>query len=133
VKAQDILKQKQDSIYVNEIEERKEPAKILHAEPLYIDLIRDLGARKGEKEWNVGFGITDKNRFDEYEALIEYEWAPIDRLGLEVELPFSIYPSSQNGSAPSSSLNSLKLAGQYTFLVSEKMNTSMALGYIHEF
>jgi len=77
VKAQDILKQKQDSIYVNEIEERKEPAKILHAEPLYIDLIRDLGARKGEKEWNVGFGITDKNRFDEYEALIEYEWAPI--------------------------------------------------------
>jgi hypothetical protein len=133
VKAQDILKRKQDSIYVNEIEERKEPAKILHAEPLYIDLIRDLGARKGEKEWNVGFGITDKNRFDEYEALIEYEWAPIDRLGLEVELPFSIYPSSQNGSAPSSSLNSLKLAGQYTFLVSEKMNTSMALGYIHEF
>jgi hypothetical protein len=29
--------------------------KILHAEPLYIDLIRGLGARKGEREWNVGW------------------------------------------------------------------------------
>ena len=30
------------------------PAKISHAEPLYLDLVRDLGARKGEREWNVG-------------------------------------------------------------------------------
>jgi hypothetical protein len=29
----------------------REPDKVLHAELLYIDLIRDLGARKGEKEW----------------------------------------------------------------------------------
>ena len=44
-----------------------EPDKVLHAEPLYIDLIRDLGARKGEKEWNFGYGLTDFNDFDEYE------------------------------------------------------------------
>lgn len=112
---------------------KEEPVKVLHAEPLYIDLIRDLGARKGEKEWNVGFGITDRTVFDEYEALIEYEWAPIDRLGLEVELPFSIYPSFQNGNGPSSRLNSLKFAGQYSFFVSEKLRSSMAIGYIHEF
>ncbi|HAI17051.1 MAG TPA: phosphoribosylformylglycinamidine synthase, partial [Xanthomarina gelatinilytica] len=43
-----------DSLYIAEVEESKEPLKILHAEPLYIDLIRDLGARKGEKEWNIG-------------------------------------------------------------------------------
>ncbi|WP_109436847.1 HAEPLYID family protein [Aquimarina sp. AU119] len=132
VKAQESGKQTKDSIYIQEIE-KKEPIKNFHAEPLYIDLIRDLGARKGEKEWNVGFGITDRNVYDEYEALVEYEWAPIDRLGLEVELPFSIYPSSQNGNAPSSNLNSLKLAAQYSFFVSEKLNTSMAIGYIHEF
>lgn len=133
IKAQEHEKQVQDSIYIQEIEEKKEPIKILHAEPLYIDLIRDLGARKGEKEWNVGFGITDRNVYDEYEALIEYEWAPINRLGLEVEMPFSIYPTSQNGNAPSNNLNSLKLAGQYSFFVSEQFNTSMAIGYIHEF
>lgn len=123
-----------DSIYIAETEADKEPLKILHAEPLYIDLIRDLGARKGEKEWNVGLGLLDKRNYDEYETLIEYEWAPIDRLGLEVELPFSFYYRTEDGTdTPASRLNSLKLAAQYTFLVSDKMKTSMAIGYLHEF
>lgn len=123
-----------DSLYIQEIEEKKEPFKNLHAEPLYIDLIRDLGARKGEKEWNVGLGITDNKSYDSYTALVEYEFAPIDRLGLEVELPFSFYyPNEKDAISPESKLNSLKVAAQYTFLVSEKAKTSLALGYIHEF
>ncbi len=131
IRAQEINKEVQDSLFINETEDR-EPIKILHAEPLYIDLIRDLGARKGEEEWNVGFGLTDRNRYDEYEALIEYEWAPVDRLGLEIELPFTLYPSYQLNDAPSSKLNGLKMAIQYTFLVSETLSTSMAFGYINE-
>lgn len=124
----------EDSLYIAEVQDRKEPVKILHAEPLYIDLIRDLGARKGEREWNVGMGIADHNDHDEYTALVEYEWAPIDRLGLEVELPFSFYyPTNNQAGAPGSKLNSFKLAAQYTFLVSERYKTSMAIGYIHEF
>ena len=106
------------------------PAKVLHAEPLYIDLIRDLGARKGEKEWNIGVGLTDNEKYDEYTALVEYEWAPMDRLGLEIELPFSLYYPGRNNSAPGSNLNSIKMAGQYSFLVSEKHQASMAIGYI---
>ncbi|WP_372946061.1 HAEPLYID family protein [Muriicola sp.] len=125
-----------DSLYINQVEEHREPYKVLHAEPLYIDLIRDLGARKGEKEWNIGLGLTDNLQFDSYEALIEYEWAPVDRLGLEVELPFTFY-SPVNGTGrndvPSNRLNSLKIAAQWSFLVSEPMATSMALGYINEF
>jgi hypothetical protein len=124
-----------DSIYIKETE--KMPLKKLHhAEPLYIDLIRDLGALKGEKEWNIGFGLTDKTDYDAYEALVEYEWAPINRLGLEVELPFTFYYPTKGGSSdntPANRLNSLKLAAQYTFLVSEAAKTSLALGYIHEF
>lgn len=123
-----------DSLYVAEVEERHEPAKVLHAEPLYIDLIRDLGARKGEREWNVGIGIADHNDHDEYIALVEYEWAPMDRLGLEVELPFSIYyPTTGSENTPGSKLNSFKMAAQYSFFVSEKMKTSLAIGYIQEF
>lgn len=52
-----------DSLYIQEVENPKLRPKILHAEPLYIDLIRDLGARKGEKEWNVGFGLADANTY----------------------------------------------------------------------
>src|SRR5690606_32840927 len=115
-----------DSLYLLKVEEKKGPAKVLHAEPLYIDLIRDLGARKGEKEWNIGLGLTDNQDYDSYLALVEYEWAPIDRLGLEIELPFSFYyTSNEKDKTPKSRLQSLKLAAQYTFLVSEKYKTSM--------
>lgn len=128
---------KADSLYIKEIEKKGEPLKILHAEPLYIDLIRDLGARKGEKEWNLGLGLTDNNDFDSYTALVEYEFAPVNRLGFEVELPFTFYYRT-NGkmtrdSVPANRLNSLKLATQYTLLVSEPFKTSVAVGYIHEF
>ncbi|MEO1053081.1 MAG: HAEPLYID family protein [Bacteroidota bacterium] len=125
-----------DSLYIQQIEDHKEPDKVLHAEPLYIDLIRDLGARKGEKEWNLGLGLTDNLRFDSYEALIEYEWAPMDRLGLEVELPFTFYSpinGKESDSIPSNQLNSIKIATQWSFFVNEPMATSMALGYINEF
>lgn len=131
-----ITKSEKDSLYIQQIEDHKEPDKVLHAEPLYIDLIRDLGARKGEKEWNLGLGLTDNLKFDSYEALVEYEWAPIDRLGLEVELPFTFF-SPINGtsrdSIPSNQLNSIKIAAQWSFFVSEPMATSMAVGYINEF
>lgn len=125
-----------DSLYIQQIEDEKGPDKVLHAEPLYVDLIRDLGARKGEKEWNIGLGLTDNLKFDSYQALIEYEWAPVDRLGLEVELPFTFY-SPVNGTAvdfiPSNRLNSFKIAAQWSFFVNEPMATSMAFGYINEF
>lgn len=130
----ELTKEEKDSIFIDEYENNMLKDKVLHAEPLYIDLIRDLGARKGEKEWNVGIGIFDNANYDEYEALVEYEWAPVDRLGLEVEFPFSFYyPTSDSSMAPYSKLNSLKIAGQYTFMVNEKASTSLALGYIHEF
>jgi hypothetical protein len=131
-------KDRLDSLYIEEVENTFQTDKVLHAEPLYIDLIRDLGARKGEREWNVGMGLTDNLHYDAYQALVEYEWAPINRLGLEVELPFSFYYPGRKeepgaGNAPGSRLNSLKLAAQYSFFVSEHYKTSMAVAYLHEF
>jgi hypothetical protein len=127
-----VFSQEADSILY---QEKNLPYKVHHAEPLYVDLIRDLGARKGEREWNVGFGMVDNLRYDKYIALVEYEWAPIDRLGLEVELPLTIYSAVGNGvnaEKPSNRLESIKTAAQWTFLVSEKHQTSVALGYLNE-
>lgn len=134
--AAQITDAEKDSLYIEQVENLTNPDKVLHAEPLFIDLIRDLGARKGEKEWNFGLGITDKLKYDSYEALVEYEWAPIDRLGLEVELPFTIYTpvnGTEPENLPSNRLNSLKVATQWSFFVNEKIATSMAIGYINEF
>jgi hypothetical protein len=122
-----------DSLFIEEVENSKSPDKVLHAEPLYIDLIRDLGARKGEREWNMAWGLTDNMDFDAYQVLVEYEWAPIHRLGLEVELPFTVYlPRSSDTETPGSRLNSFKFAAQYSFFVSEPAKLSLAAGYLHE-
>lgn len=108
--------------------------KLHHAEPLYIDLMRDLGARKGESEWNVAMGVEKEGNYYKFTPLVEYEWAVADRLGLEVELPFSIYSSAdkQPYKSPGTKLEGIKLAMQYTFLVDKKSYTSMAIGYINE-
>lgn len=127
--------QAQDSLYINEVEETKLPEKVLHAEPLYIDLIRDLGARKGESEWNFGVGITGNYKYDTYQALVEYEFAPINRLGLEIEVPFTFYAplgETAKDELPAHRVESLKTAIQWSFFVSQKISTSMALGYINE-
>lgn len=133
LQAQDEDIRLQDEAFI-EAYENQTPVKVLHAEPLYIDLIRDLGARKGEHEWNVGFGLTDRGDFDQIDGLVEYEWAVIDRLGLEIELPFSFFSLNDQGEVrPENRLNGLQLAAQYTFLVSEPASTSLAIGYLHEF
>jgi hypothetical protein len=113
------------------------PVKIHHAEPLYMDLIRDLGARKGEKELNLGLGMENKNGYVANTGFFEYEFSPVNHLGLEVEVPFTFYKTlSENregDESPRNRMEGVKLASQYTFLVSPKHKMSMALGYIHEF
>lgn len=112
------------------------PLKLSHAEPLYIDLIRDLGARKGEKEINIGFGINDEKQYLSYTGFAEYEFAVANRLGLEIEIPFEVNQhlnGKETASMPDNRIEGVKLATQYTFWVSEKYQTSMAVGYIQEF
>jgi hypothetical protein len=120
----------------NDSIQKPKPLKIRHAEPLYMDLIRDLGARKGEKEWNVGYGIEGHKDYSINHSFVEYEFSPVNRLGLEVEVPFAFYraANAQEGAdIPRNRVEGLKLAAQYTFLVSEKQQMSMAAGYMHEF
>lgn len=126
---QQVTQKGADSLTTDQIQRDK----VRHAEPLYIDLIRDLGARKGEKEWNIGLGLTDKLDYDTYEALIEYEFAPIDRLGLEIELPFEFHSGRDLDSVPPNKLEGIQLATQWTFFVNKRLATSMALGYLHVF
>ena len=124
-----------DSLFIEEVQNSYSTDKVLHAEPLFIDLIRDLGARKGEREWNFGMGINDHIESDNNSYLVEYEFAPIDRLGVEFELPITLYNSKNKGLFDwnKSKVNSFKSALQYTFYVSEKNKTSAAIGYMHEF
>lgn len=106
------------------------PEKVKHAEPLFMDLVRDLGARKGEKEINVGADFSNTKDVTEYAFLVEYEFAPVHRLGLEVEADFSFYKSTKEGiPTPENRLEVLRFSSQYSFYVSTPHSATMALGY----
>lgn len=110
------------------------PVKVHHIEPLYIDLVRDLGARKGEKEINLAADFTNTRNYSEYAVLAEYEFAPFNRLGLEVETDFIFYKSNGSGQAiPGNKLDNVRLSTQYSFYVSEKYRTTLAIGYTQVF
>lgn len=110
------------------------PVKVSHAEPIYFDLIRDLGARKGEKELNVGMGVAGHGGRSDYSYLVEYEFAPVNRLGLEIEVPIAFRQpvSSDPKQEAHRGVEGIKAAAQYSFFVSEKLRTTMAVGYIFE-
>ena len=120
---------------VNKQSEKKLLPKVEHAKPLYNDLMRDLGARKGEAEINIGMGLADHTDYIEHFGFVEYEWAVANRLGLEVEIPFSFNRriGSLNAQIPNNRIEGVKLASQYTYYVNEKTQTSMAVAYVHEF
>lgn len=113
------------------------PVKVHHAEPLFNDLIRDLGARRGEREWNMGWGMDKLPGYIAHNGFVEYEFAPVNRLGLELELPFSFYKPAGNEAAgkdiPRNRVEGVKVAAQYTFLVQPQQQLSMAIGYQHTF
>lgn len=117
-------------ISVSNSHAQTEIEKVSHAEPLYNDLVRDLGARKGEKELNVGYDFKKMKNYNENAFLVEYEFAPINRLGLEVEADFSFFNKTKNnGEIPNNKLEKLRFSTQYSFFVSAKLKTTLAIGY----
>lgn len=112
---------------------QESPVKVSHIEPLYIDLARDLGARKGEKEINIGAEFASVKNYSKYLLLAEYEWAPINRLGLEVEADIALFNTRSKEAIPKSRIESLKFSAQYTFFVSSTAKLSMAAGYTQLF
>jgi hypothetical protein len=106
----------------------EKPTKVSHAEPLFYDFVRDLGAHRGEKEWNVGLELKNKKKYNEYVVLAEYEFVPMDRLGLEVEMDLSLFRGDPK-ETPSNRLEALRLSTQYTSYVSAEKRISIAVGY----
>jgi hypothetical protein len=113
----------------------KVPVKISHAEPIFVDLIRDLGARKGEKELNIGVGMLSIDSQIVNSYLVEYEFAPVNRLGIEIEIPLIFHhtnATANDSGDENDGMEGIKMAVQYSFFVSEKFRTTMAVGYIYE-
>ncbi|WP_158857265.1 HAEPLYID family protein [Lunatibacter salilacus] len=105
---------------------------VMHADPVFEDMTTVLGARKGENELNLNFGYNRvRNNHHSLLGQIEYEIAPVDYLGFEIVLPYSLYFSNEMSPVPrpDNQLEFLQWASQYTFYVNEKKGISMGLGF----
>jgi len=127
-----------------------EPTK--HYMPLYLDIPAEMNVRKGYQEANIGIGYADFRDFKGQRALLEYDFAPINKLGIEIELPFIFvqekHPtsvtteteshsteveshSSEEGGGPKSA-NALRVGFNYALLNVAKAKTSIGIGYFNE-
>jgi len=115
-----------------EVEQDEEYVKIKHADPVFEDLTTDLGARRGENELNLNFGYRKlRQNHHAFLSQLEYEIAPINNLGIEVVVPYTVYFNNQldERDRPENRMEFFQWATQYTFLKSEKRNISMALSF----
>ena len=115
---------------------------------MYLDMPAELNVRKGYKEINVGYGMAGFKDFNGIRALAEYDFAPMDNLGFEIEMPF-IFVNYKNMQNPNSSVEqdvivpeeggntqsamALRLGFNYTLHSFIKAKTTISIGYFNEF
>ena len=80
-------------------EQKLEPQELKHYMPLYLDIPAEMNVKKGYKEINVAGGYADFKDFSGQKALIEYDFAPIDKLGFEIEIPFTFVQNKETNPA----------------------------------
>lgn len=127
-----------------------EEKEIKHYMPLYLDIPAEMNVKKGYQEINIAGGYADFKNFNGVRSLIEYDFAPIDKLGFEIEIPFIFVHnklenheniSSENesehiiipeeGGAAEDAM-ALRVGFNYTFLTLPQTKTSISVGYFNE-
>lgn len=124
----------------------KKETELKHYMPLYLDIPAEMNVKKGYKEINIAGGYADFKDFNGEKALLEYDFAPIDKFGVEIEVPFTfvhnktattttgqndILVPEEGGAAKSA--NALRIGFNYSLYSSQKAKTSISVGYFNEF
>lgn len=106
--------------------------KVKHADPVYEDLITELGAKKGANELNVNFGYRNmEERHHLVLSQLELEYAPIDNLGFEITLPYTAYFTNTEADLQrrDNRIEFLQWGVQYTFYSSLEKGLSLAFSF----
>ena len=124
--------------------DKKDEVELKHYMPLYLDIPAEMNVKKGYKELNIAGGYADFKDFSGQKGLIEYDFAPIDKLGFEIEVPFTFVQEKhalpvtdqhsvpEEGSAPSNAM-ALRIGFNYALFASQEAKTSISVGYFNEF
>lgn len=135
------------SLQTSFAQESKEKTELKHYMPMYLDMPAELNVRKGYKEINIGYGMADFRDFSGIRSILEYDFAPINNLGFEIEVPFifinnkhsqptntgtqDIIVPEEGGNVQSAM--AMRLGVNYTLHSFKKAKTSISIGYFNEF
>lgn len=127
-------------------QEIKKEIELNHYMPLYLDIPAEMNVKKGYSEINLAGGYADFKDYNGFRTLLEYDFAPINKLGFEIEIPFVFVNQKEStmqnentdvivpeeGGAIQSAM-ALRLGFNYSLFSSQKSKTSLAIGYFNEF
>jgi len=127
-------------------EVKTEQIELSHYMPMYLDMPAELNVKKGYKEFNLGFGYASFKDFNGQRLMLEYDFAPIDKLGFEIEIPF-IFVQQKNAQTNTGiqdvivpeeggniqSAIAMRLGLNYTIRSFIEAKTSISVGYFNEF
>lgn len=125
----------------NSIEEKE----VNHYVPLYLDIPTELNVRKGYKDVSLAGGFANFRDFRRFRTLVEYGFAPVDKLGVEIEMPFvfiqrksvDMMAGSPRAAIPEEggaeeSVTALRVGVNYSFLTLPRARTTFSAGYFNE-
>lgn len=120
-----------------------EEKEVKHYVPLYLDIPTELNVKKGYKDVSLAGGYAEFRDFRRFRALAEFGFAPIDKLGVEIEVPLVFFHDKkimgppppdaprEEGGAPES-VTSLRVGINYSFLTLPRAKTTFSAGYFNE-
>jgi hypothetical protein len=130
----------------NTQETKTEAEPLSHYMPMYLDMPAELNVHKGYKELNVGFGMANFRDFNGQRLMVEYDFAPINKLGFEIEVSFIFVqnktPNTNTGvqdvvvpeeGGNVQSVIAMRLGFNYTLQSFREIKTSISIGYFNEF
>lgn len=129
---------------INTTTSKNTEPELKHYMPLYLDIPAELNVKKGFQEVNVAGGYADYKHFNGVRTLLEYDFAPVDRLGIEIEVPF-VFVHNKTASVPAEHENTvheeggaaasamgLRIGFNYSVHTFAKAKTTLAAGYFNE-
>lgn len=103
------------------------------SQPLYLDLPGDLNVKKGYKELNSLKAFQSYKEYNYYRLSFEYAFAPLNNLGLEVEVPTNLYSKKEHTAEVENKIEAIRIGGMYSIPNINLKNTAVAVGFVNDF
>lgn len=111
----------------------QEASEVKFSQPLYLDLPGNLNVKSGYKELNSLQSFQSFKEYNYYRLSVEYSFAPISNLGLEIELPTNLYANNVHTAEVENKIEAIRIGAIYSIPNLKLMNSAIGVGFVNDF